>query len=90
MYQATGTATELQQAAYIELCGERMADSIACEMLDIQGIYGKSGEAVKAKLKPGLIKLLNETLDEIEVAEWAARICGNMSFDEFLDEDAAA
>lgn len=85
-HQSAFSKDELEQRAYIKQCGERMADTIVGDWLE-DVVITDHAEARLESLRADLAQVLTDCLDEIEIAETAAGIVGNPTFEKWREDN---
>jgi hypothetical protein len=91
----SATARESSEAEYIRLCGENLERTIAETWMDVgcplndRDSEGKLVPAVierRAKLQAALEAVLRIHLSDLERAEWAAMLCGNVDYETWIQD----
>lgn len=82
-YQSAFSAAETAEAMYQRECGEMMADTIVDTILDDCPL-GCADEQ-RSVLRTALLAAVN-TLTERDIAEWAAKVSGNMCFEDWYGD----
>lgn len=82
MFQSAYSSTEQRELDYIRTCGECGIETIIDCILDREAPTLEDRFELQERLRIAL-----SILSDLEAAEWAAKLCGNPGFEEWMDSN---